>query len=163
MCNFNQLSTAEQINLIAKRNGHATTVRWVSDQTKNMAAAAKSFGTLTKMVRMTLTTDKRYEKTAIYDNHEHTGSSWMERVECDAKGVVRHKKTGKLYVQMYPIKNKDGSMVNAVETKWYLNGREIEAEDAKAMLQPSKLNHSDMEMITLPLDNIEYMSGMETA
>ena len=161
MVNFNQLSTAEQINLIAKRNGKATTVKWHSDQTKYMAAAYKSLGVLSKDVRMTLTTDKKYENTKIYSNHEHTGSSWMERVECEAKGIVKHKKTGKMYVQLYPIKGKDGKLLNKVETHWYLNGTEISAEEAKALLVESKRkSDSDMEMMCIALDNIEFFSGM---
>ena len=160
MVKFNQLPTNEQIGIIAKRNGRSTTVRWKSDQTKNMNASYKSFGTLTKEVRMTLTTDKKYENTKAYDNHEHTGNSWMERVECEANGIIRHKKTGRLYVQMYPIKRKNGGMVNPVECHWFLNGREISTDDAKVLLVASKRNSSEMDMICLPLDSIETISGM---
>ena len=158
---FNEMPLNMQIECIAARNGHSTTVIWKSDQRKYMSASMKRTGdTLIKEVRCTITTDKKYKNTKAYDNHEHTGN-WMEHVECEADGVARHKTTGKYYLEVYPIKSADGKILNGMEVHWYLNGIEVCPEVAKSYLIGSKQSSSVTDFFCIPFDNIEYISGME--
>jgi hypothetical protein len=107
---------------------------------------------LTKVTTMTARTDIKYENTKEYDKHDHDIPSWQERVEgCD--GLVRHKKTGKLYLQVYPSHNR-----NQIKSQYYLNGEPISKEEALEMFQPSQRKPSDSNIICIALDDIKKIS-----
>lgn len=137
------------ISIIASKNGRFTSIKWESNQSRKMSAAAKKSGvTLTKVTSMTARTDIKYENTKEYDKHDHDVPSWCERVEgCD--GLVRHKTTGKLYLQIYPSHNS-----NQIHSQFYLNGEPVDRETALELLQPSQRQSSQSDIICIALDDI---------
>lgn len=143
------MNNNEVVRIIASKNGRFTSIKWESDQSRKMSAAAKKSGSvLTKVTSMTARADIKYENTKEYDKHDHDVPSWCERVEgCD--GLVRHKTTGKLYLQIYPSHNK-----NQVQSQFYLNGKPIDRDTALEMLQPSQRQSGQSDIICVALDDI---------
>lgn len=160
--NISGLTNMDKIDRIAKVNGKVIHVAWKSDlsTTSKMKASAKKDGIkIVKVSSTALTLDVPYENSKEYDKHEHTGN-WQERVQCAAKGIVKHKTTGKLYVQGYPKKrSKDGSLLNPISTKYYLNGKEVSKEEVEPYL--NKSSHSELGMLTIPLDNVFELGKFE--
>lgn len=137
------------VSIIAQKNGRFTSIKWESNQARKMSAVAKKSGvTLTKVTSMTARADIKYEHTAEYDKHNHDVPSWCERVE-GCNGLVRHKTTGKLYLQVYPSHNS-----NQIQSQFYLNGQPIDRETALEMLQPSQRQSSQSDIICIALDDI---------
>lgn len=153
--NVSGLTNMDKIDKIAAVNGKVIHIAWRSDlsATSKMKAAAKKAGIkIVKVSSTALTLDVPYENSKEYDKHEHTGN-WQERVQCGAKGIVKHKTTGKLYVQGYPKRrSKDGALLNPIKTKYYLNGKEVSKEEVEMYL--NKSSHSELGMLTIPLDNV---------
>lgn len=148
------MNNSEIIEIIKNKNGRFTHLEWESNQARKMSAIYKAdpMVKLTKVTTMTARTDIKYENTKEYDNHDHDIPSWQERVEgCD--GLVRHKKTGKLYLQVYPSHNK-----NQIKSQYYLNGEPISKEEALEMFQPSQRKSSDSNIICIALDDIKKIS-----
>lgn len=146
------MTQQEIIEVIKNKNGRFTSLTWESNQARKMAAVYKADPTikLTKVTKITARTDIKYENTKEYDKHDHDIPSWQERVEgCD--GLVRHKTTGKLYLQVYPSHNK-----NQMSSQYYLNGKPISKDEALEMFQPSQRNKpSDSNIICIVLDDIK--------
>lgn len=146
------MTQQEIIEVIKNKNGRFTSLTWESNQARKMAAVYKSDPSikLTKVTKITARTDIKYENTKEYDKHNHDVPSWQERVEgCD--GLVRHKTTGKLYLQVYPSHN-----LNQMKSQYYLNGEPISKEEAMEMFQPSQRNRpSDSNIICIALDDIK--------
>lgn len=153
--NISHLTNMDKIDRIAAVNGKVIHVAWKSDLTvgSKMKASAKKAGIkITKTSSTALTLDVPYERSKEYDKHEHTGN-WQKRVPCKAKGIVMHEKTGKLYVQGYPKKrSKDGTLLNPIRTQYYLNGKKATKEEVEPYL--NKESHSELGMLTIPLDRI---------
>lgn len=143
------MNNNEVVRIIASKNGRFTSIKWESDQSRKMSAAAKKSGSvLTKVTSMTARADIKYENTKEYNKHDHDVPSWCERVEgCD--GLVRHKTTGKLYLQIYPSHNK-----NQIQSQFYLNGQPIDRDTALEMLQPSQRQSGQLDIICVALDDI---------
>lgn len=146
------MTQQEIIDIIKNKNGRFTSITWESNQARKMSAIYKAdpMVNLTKVTKLTARADVKYENTKEYDKHDHDIPSWQERVEgCD--GLVRHKKTGKLYLQIYPTHNK-----NQMSSQYYLNGEPISKEEALEMFQPSQRNKpSDSNIICIALDDIK--------
>lgn len=148
------MNNNEIIEIIKNKNGRFTHLEWESNQARKMSAIYKAdpMIKLTKVTTMTARTDIKYENTKEYDKHDHNIPSWQERVEgCD--GLVRHKKTGKLYLQVYPSHNR-----NQIKSQYYLNGEPISKEEALEMFQPSQRKPSDSNIICIALDDIKKIS-----
>lgn len=156
------VTNMDKIDMIAKVNASMIHIAWKSDlsATSKMKASAKKAGIkIVKVSSTALALDIPYEHSKEYNKHEHTGN-WQERVQCAAKGIVKHKTTGKLYVQGYPQKSKkDGSLLNPIRTKYYLNGKEVSKEEVEPYL--NKSSHSELGMVTIPLDNVFELGKVE--
>ena len=147
------LTNAEKIAEIAKVNGKLIHVAWSKSMDSRLRAAAKKAGVkITKVTSTAVTTDKEYMNTQVADHHEHTGSAWQVRYQCEAKGIVAHKTTGKLYMQAYVPKSKDGKILNPIRSQYYLNGKEVTKEEVEPYL--TKSSSGELEMMTIALDDI---------
>lgn len=135
------------ISIIASKNGRFTHIAWSSSQARKLAAANKGCN-LTKTTKMVARTDIKYENTAEYDKHNHDIPSWQERVE-GCNGLVRHKTTGKLYLQIYP-----SHAGNQITSQYYLNGEPISKDEALALMQPSQRQSHQSDIICVALDDI---------
>ena len=151
--NVSGFTNAEKIAEIAKVNGKMIHVAWKKDMTSKMRASAKKAGiTITKVTSTAVTTDKEYLNTVVADHHERTGSAWQVRYQCEAKGIVAHKTTGKLYMQAYVPKSKDGQILNPIRSQYYLNGEPVSKEEVEPYL--TKSSSGELEMMTIALDDI---------
>ena len=68
-------------------------------------------------------------------------------ISCD--GLVRHKTTGKLYLQVYPSHAK-----NQMTSQFYLNGQPITKEEAWTYIIPSQRMGKESDLISVALDTI---------
>lgn len=143
-----RMTTQEIIDIIKNKNGRFTSIVWESDQTRKLSAAYK-YVNLTKRTKMVARSDIRYENTLEYTRHDHSLPTWQERVE-GCNGLVRNKRTGKLYLQIYPSKNK-----NQIQSQYYLSGEPISREQAEEMFIPSQKNNTIKgDIICIALDDI---------
>ena len=152
--NVASLTNEQKIAELAKVNGRLIHIAWKKDMRSKMRAAYKNNPSISivKVSSTTVTTDKEYRNTKVAEHHEHTGNSWMTRVKCEAKGIVAHNKTGKMYMQAYIPKTKDGKIINPIKTQYYLNGKEV----SKAEVEPylTKSSSGELEMMCIALDDI---------